>query len=107
MLENIIYEVIKDKIDYMESVGHKDDVLKILEKEVENYCGQFTVYQLQNIDIANPYSPEYIIFYLLYKLHKQKEDNEKHIKNIEEELKDRLENSILTLSDIRDVINKK
>lgn len=101
MLETIIYNAVNSKLNQQ----NKDEVTAIMKKYMSDFCNQFSLKKLQELDLTNP-DIDTLIFYLIYEVESQKQHHYKSLQGICDELSECLLQNIITMSDINEVINK-
>lgn len=101
MLETIIYDAVNGKLNQQ----NKEEVTAIMKKYMNDFCNQFSLKKLQELDLTNP-DIETLIFYLIYEVESQKQHHRKSLQGICDGLSECLLQNIITISDINEVINK-
>lgn len=107
MIEQLIYDAVKSKLEYMDSVGHYQDVIGLLESELERYLGQFKIGDLNQISLTGNINDNSLLFYAIYKSVSARKELDTILDQIQSELIElRYCDSVITPKDIEDVISK-
>ena len=101
-MENIIFRAIESKLNKM-TEEEQYDAITNMDKYVQDYLKQFTLYKLDNIDLNEP-DIDTLIFYLVYELCKSKNDKRRELNSKYNDLVYKLDEGLLTRFDIKEIM---